>query len=289
MALMSGGSEGIGPIVWQLPPYVPRREVIYEPLDTTRSETRIVDIMPGAPSDPIHCRLRRVSLDGTIENQGNGGERAEKEAALPEALSYVWGRPDCKTTSITLHGEAGFAITANLGGALRDLRKPDRIRSIWIDALCIDQENSAERSYQVGQMNRIYAGASTVYAWLKVDGHDGLPSAFAAIEELARGPGLHLFPGRPPHVDPGLVDERHVLALGRFFQNEWWHRVWTVQEVVLPRAVTFVAGKHRLSLSTLLDATRNYHHHRNTCAVCAPQQLRGGTPLSALDYDRTFA
>lgn len=60
------------------------------------------------------------------------------------ALFYVWGAP-ATTDTIFLEGRE-FAITANLGAALRDVRDAKRIHHLWADALCIDQNNIPERN-----------------------------------------------------------------------------------------------------------------------------------------------
>jgi hypothetical protein len=80
------------------------------------------------------------------------------------ALSYTW-------SGIGIYGKldlgVGFLeITGNLDLALRSLRPTDTTLKIWVDAVCIDQENLAEKGTQVARMDETYAKAESVMAWL---------------------------------------------------------------------------------------------------------------------------
>lgn len=107
-----------------------------------------------------------------------------------EALSYVWGSSSCSATAIVenytppLHSvpvigqqpqdgflpqtnnQVGLRIRKNLAEAIRYLRLIDRPRVMWIDAICVDQENKPERNKQVPRMADIFKSASRVVAWL---------------------------------------------------------------------------------------------------------------------------
>jgi Heterokaryon incompatibility protein (HET) len=91
------------------------------------------------------------------------------------ALSYTWGDP-ALTSTIYLDGQP-FLVRPNLHAALVILRmrllldyhthnKDDRLQFLWIDAICIDQENIQERSHQVNMMSSIYSSAFLVVVWL---------------------------------------------------------------------------------------------------------------------------
>lgn len=81
-----------------------------------------------------------------------------------EALSYTWG--DEESACWILLDGLPFHIRPNLRHALRRLRQPRHTRVIWVDAICIDQTGTDEKSVQVLMMGRIYAGARRVVAWL---------------------------------------------------------------------------------------------------------------------------
>lgn len=97
------------------------------------------------PIDSISCALETVSFD-------------EKPAYT--ALSYVWGDP----TSIreVFVDNSQIEITENLYTALQHLRHDDEALILWVDALCINQADLAERSAQISQMRQIYQNAQSV-------------------------------------------------------------------------------------------------------------------------------
>lgn len=59
-----------------------------------------------------------------------------------------------------------FGVTENLYVALQHLRLLDRSRILWVDAICINQDDQREREAQVAIMCEIYSGASRVLVWL---------------------------------------------------------------------------------------------------------------------------
>lgn len=69
-------------------------------------------------------------------------------------------------------------ITPNLDTALRRIRLPDRIRALWVDAICINQQDVAERGGQVQLMGSIYSKARQVIVWLGKDEDDCAEETF---------------------------------------------------------------------------------------------------------------
>jgi hypothetical protein len=81
-----------------------------------------------------------------------------------EALSYCWGDPELQGF-ILLNGNAA-SVTVNLTRALENIRLDHGTRVLWVDALCINQEDTTERNHQVKQMGAIYQKAERVVVWL---------------------------------------------------------------------------------------------------------------------------
>ncbi|KAH6720640.1 heterokaryon incompatibility protein-domain-containing protein [Leptodontidium sp. MPI-SDFR-AT-0119] len=121
---------------------------MYFPLHT--QEIRLVDILPGAWKDEVQCILRHASVSNNPSYK---------------ALSYVWGAAKATRRSIIVNGNTHL-VTVNLEHALRRIRQPDTMRTFWIDALSINQDDNEERSTQVGMMRNIYARASEVVIYL---------------------------------------------------------------------------------------------------------------------------
>ncbi|KAK8091683.1 HET-domain-containing protein [Apiospora hydei] len=116
-------------------------------------EIRILDF-PPAPGEediesPIECTTRAIKLNGNDEY---------------EALSYVWGT-DQETAIVRISGQ-DVRISKTLEKALRRLQLPHRARALWIDQLCIDQNNATEKMQQVRHMGAIYEGCTQCVAWM---------------------------------------------------------------------------------------------------------------------------
>jgi hypothetical protein len=81
-----------------------------------------------------------------------------------EALSYTWGSLDI-VNHIDIQGQR-LGITSNLYHALHRLRLPDEDRMLWVDAICINQEDLQARGHQVRQTGQLHKEAWRVLAWL---------------------------------------------------------------------------------------------------------------------------
>jgi len=102
------------------------------------------------------------------------------------ALSYVWGPATLKRHIIL--NDLRFAVTDNLYHALHQLRSCRRMHEgfkLWVDAICINQDDVQERSEQVARMRDIYTFAWQVVIWLGPEAnHSDL--AFTALRWLAK-------------------------------------------------------------------------------------------------------
>lgn len=99
-----------------------------------------------------------------------------------EALSYTWGS---NIVDSPLYVEAGnLPIRANLDAALRSLRLPNLARRLWVDAICINQDDVQERTRQVQYMRLIYKRATRVIVWLGLKS-PGIEEAFTLALQLS--------------------------------------------------------------------------------------------------------
>jgi hypothetical protein len=124
----------------------------YQTLVEDGRSIRLLRLLPGAHAAmKVECELFHAQI-GT--------------AAQPpyEALSYTWGDA-AQTVDIGLSGSA-FPATVNLEAALRALRRPDSERVLWVDAVCINQDDLREQGAQVRMMWDIYRAADCVVVWL---------------------------------------------------------------------------------------------------------------------------
>ncbi|KAK5119659.1 hypothetical protein LTR85_007488 [Meristemomyces frigidus] len=177
------------------------------------NEIRVLDIASARSiDDPVECSIRTTRLhpaSTTVCTQKNAllrKPRAKADARNYAAMSYAWGEtsPDGShlTDEIRCNGKT-MRVTSNLHLALRRIRQkmdevlidkppptddrspeehPERQRrhhakhlSLWIDAICINQESLQERSAQVQRMADIYRQSQRLIVWLGETqmGYDG--------------------------------------------------------------------------------------------------------------------
>lgn len=195
-----------------------------------------------------------------------------------DALSYTWGLPN-PSQEIELCGEA-CQIRSNLQSALQNLRHKDQEQTIWIDAICINQNDDAERTSQVKMMADIYLRARHVYIWIG-DETEFDHMAFALLEQLNDVFKQH---GRidldfqqeasEVKMNPGFglpnTDAQDWVALGRLFRRPYFERVWVIQEVVRATMAVLVCGSLRINWEVVNKLARS---------------LRKGGSLGTLEYE----
>ncbi|KAJ1328245.1 stage V sporulation protein K [Microdochium nivale] len=159
------------------------------------------------------------------------------------ALSYVWGSSEGKE-EIILNGHS-FMVGRNLYSALRRLRQSTEVRfaklKVWIDAICINQDDADERCSQVGKMRTIYSRAMCVRAWLGEPSPSN-KSGFAMLAETmesAVAPGQDLERLSSTRSD---LQTKAVQAATEFFSLTYWGRLWVIQEMALARSFVMWYG-----------------------------------------------
>lgn len=219
----------------------------YEPIDLEDRSFRLVQLSRGR-NGPIQCNLFHALFQDT-------------ESIIEyEALSYTWGDLK-KSHSIEINGRR-MMVTVNLFRALWHLRSPNRDRILWIDAICIDQENWKERGHQVQQMASIYKKAEQVVIWFGLGTADTdlvLRSARFLEERMINHAcsDWKVSDGRwTEHWNSAqsmlmaLYDNlqyRQQEGLKALLRRSWFKRVWIIQEVANARAATVMCGSQSVS------------------------------------------
>ncbi|PMD14479.1 heterokaryon incompatibility, partial [Hyaloscypha hepaticicola] len=148
---------------------------------------------------PISCTLEKVSLE---------------DSPKYSALSYRWGG----TGRQILVNEKPFTVTNKLEIALQHLQKDSDPLTLWVDAICINQQDTEEKMQQVRQMTDIYRSASQVLIWLgpAADGSDQVINSLQLISQVFQRQDL----------------SNHIKKL---CHREWWTRTWVIQELCVPK------------------------------------------------------
>ena len=135
-----------------------RDQPLYSKLDASSRSIRLITILPGSWPEPISCRLHVTQLPPAPAPAPSGPYWA---------LSYAWKNNDgAEDVPISLNGKV-VPVSANLFSAMRRLRhRVGEPFDIWIDSLCINQKDDAERTHQVSLMRDIYRSSEEVIIWL---------------------------------------------------------------------------------------------------------------------------
>ncbi|KAI2626064.1 HET-domain-containing protein [Hypomontagnella submonticulosa] len=214
------------------------------------NQFRILTLLPGSRKQPLKCILEHGEIG---------------ESPPYEAVSYVWGNSEDKV-DITCNGKT-LAITAGLEEALRHFRLPSKKRSLWADAICINQNDNDERGRQVGRMKDIYPKAEQVVIWLgeeREESDKGIAVALDIVETCRRyiseGGSLETISFNDKLAEKLFRKFRdssefgRLLAFAKIIERLWFTRVWVVQELALATQATLFCGNSSISWPDLMDA-----------------------------------
>jgi hypothetical protein len=225
------------------------RSEIYRQLDSSKGEIRLVTILPGEGRDAIKC-----TLDYTI---------LRPNSSTYEALSYTWGSNHSRR-SISLN-DTPFHITKNLEVALRHLRLPYTSRQVWIDAICINQEDDIERGEQIQLMRKIYTQAEQVLVWLgEASGCSDIAMEFLEVGNSKPDP-KEWFKDTIMKTTQRLYTSEWD-SIFRLQEREYWQRTWIVQEITCATKLELLCGPRCVSWETLISCLSAWYDlGQNTC------------------------
>ena len=138
-----------------------------------------------------------------------------------ETVSYAWGgeNGDNSLSQPVFVGPYWDVLlqTRNCATLLRYLRPGRGLRMVWVDAICINQRDVAERESQVAKMGDIYWQCSRVVTWLGAD------IVTATAKRFRRRVPLH-------EIQEHIPEKGY---LGQLLQRRYFSRMWIIQELVL--------------------------------------------------------
>ncbi|KAI0015112.1 heterokaryon incompatibility protein-domain-containing protein [Xylariomycetidae sp. FL0641] len=190
---------------------------------------RLLQILPGLPSQPVKCVLRTANL-------------LQNHVPTYEALSYVWGSYLSDVNTITVDGKP-FQVSPSLHQALVRIRRAQQVRTVWIDAICMNQTDYAERASQVTLMRDVYSKAERVIIWLEDDAPFGL-------DQILR-----------TGIEAHTIHYGATRVVSRLLERHWWTRVWVIQELVLAREAVILCGQYELGWDAFCHLVRRVRLH----------------------------
>ncbi|KAI0441624.1 HET-domain-containing protein [Xylaria telfairii] len=215
------------------------------PVDSSQGQVRLLQIAPGRAGEPIRCSYQIASVDGDVPYQ---------------TLSYVWGAIDGNKTIIVEGTKA--ELTDNLFDALTCIRHETKPCYLWVDALCINQQDGEEKTAQVNMMHRIYANCVQCNMWMGKIDHAVIGTTEAGALQAAKGAlgAIQVLAGKgsDSHLPPHLANRDQKIMAGKALKElmhvAWWSRIWTVQEATSPRDSTVLWGPLSISWNFMRQA-----------------------------------
>ncbi|KAK4179490.1 heterokaryon incompatibility protein-domain-containing protein, partial [Triangularia setosa] len=231
----------------------------YQPLDLSAGSIRLVRLCKGSYDEQIHCELLETY---THDSEG-----------IPyEALSYTWGGID-RQGFIVVDRASILQVTDNLYTALVNLRYQHTDRLLWIDAICIDQNNDRERGHQVGQMRKIYQNSEEVVVWLGPGKTAETQLAMKFLgdvnEQVSATDQVWSWRNRKENWRSELNYRRTMFlerlpdaTLAKYRQafeallaSPWFKRVWIIQEIACSKKASILCGRKSVPSRTFAIAS----------------------------------
>jgi hypothetical protein len=220
-----------------------KMQYTYSPLQFR--EIRLISVLPedNSSGGTLQCCLIHVSLD-------------DPHKPAFSALSYTWGDPNRKVP-IMVNGKRFDLIES----AYQPLSTATTGVNLWIDSICINQDDNDEKSKQVPLMADIYSLANSTDVWLGPEGEDSALAVEFLLELKEVLPTI--VPPTGPNATLAELEvarrtaeagTRKWVALNKLLNRPWFSRVWVIQEVVLSTGyVQFIVGNHGIAWSDVID------------------------------------
>jgi hypothetical protein len=238
--------------------------------------------------------------DRTTHNKSE--PNSTQSSSTYKALSYTWG--DCSLKSIISVNGKKLTITESLATALYHIRPKSESLKIWIDQICINQEDLQEKTDQVRRMDRVYRNSDEALIWLG-PAEDGSEAFMAVLNKLgafaesfdlisyytrARYHELQAIETKKNPEDPKTI-EYHAFcdpllplfdyafweSLIGLYQRPWFRRTWvrtSVHKTRLRSQINLALYIHRLYKNLVYHlrppsfVERNALKRKLSCAYC---------------------
>ncbi|KAJ4401436.1 hypothetical protein N0V85_005529 [Neurospora sp. IMI 360204] len=217
------GGNGLGQISGERYPY---RQLEHE------TTIRLLFITPGSGEEITYTLLH-----------------AELGNIPYKALSYEWRLPSDDDPKITIDGHP-VRIRKNLFEALKQINSVIHYLGflfLWVDPLCINQNDNAEKSQQIQKMGKIFSGADEVFAWTGTMANDSDYTMDILNSIFSVNSYSNPEEGRGMVEDKWLELNRAKAAILAWFNRAYWKRVWVIQEIYLAKELVVMCGSKSIA------------------------------------------
>jgi hypothetical protein len=169
-----------------------------------------------------------------------------------EALSYCWKDTRICTGIFFNHNgcETIYRLTEDLATFLYSIIKTDDLKTpeyLWIDQICINQENINERNSQVACMADIYRRASRVIVWLGQQSDEScVQQGVAAVQSASKADA-------DSNTYQGVAALVQTVQSASILLRPWFTRLWVFQEVVLAGSILVLIGERSFAWKDIID------------------------------------
>jgi hypothetical protein len=222
-------------------------------------------------------------------------------------LSYAWGTQK-QVVPVQVDDQVLY-VTPSLAVAMQRLQELNaedsasdtRVKWVWIDRICINQDDISERSEQVQLMGSIYSQAIRTLIWVGPE-LDSCSAAWLLIDQIydifkRENPCAKYLADIPfriysdqNHAASGFPGWNHDLwrNLRRLFELQWFTRTWIIQEVALSQEDPVILhGQHRYPWHRLGWACSWLRRNGYMRLAQIPNQMQNVDTISNIRRSRT--
>ncbi|KAF2679081.1 hypothetical protein K458DRAFT_408347 [Lentithecium fluviatile CBS 122367] len=206
-------------------------------------EMRVLELFPGEDDAPLSGSVYQMNL---------------AKVRPYFALSYVWG-PAMKSYQLKTT-QGNIPLTASLAAALKRIRKGNESIYVWVDAICINQNDDHEKAIQIRMLPRIFHSAEVVLGWIGDQSEDSSKAIQTLLQictlEICPKDWPDNLPQTPGNWRNGVPpsDDGIWWAIRDLFKREWFSRVWVIQEVVLAWDMRLICGEYEVDWEDIVTA-----------------------------------
>ncbi|KAG7136324.1 Heterokaryon incompatibility protein 6 like [Verticillium longisporum] len=230
------------------------RHFKYSHLSIHRRQIRILVLSPGRYNDELRAEVRFVNIDD------------------PHHLRYEAVSHSCAVTTgdlkpIKVGTTRRLWVQPTIAVMLQHLRYQDENRALWIDQLCINQDDLVEKSAQALMVTDVFKAADRAVVWLGPEGADS-SNAFSLLEDLGwmvefDFDNMRMRPSAAGIDEPSWADPKEELpydqdgvwSVYELIYRTWFGRVSSRQEIAAkPANATVVCGFRTISWDLLRTA-----------------------------------
>lgn len=225
-------------------------------VESQKPVSEVADLYASLDRERRDIRLLRVTRPAQSDEKEKGFAAQLVHVALDDnptylAISYAWGEQAVVGHFLDSDGiETPLGYSKVILDIVNTVVPPGATLYLWIDVICINQEDLDEKASQVAIMGDIYGQAQQVVIFLGTA--DDASTRAMDLLQLTRGfiqangdvlPALRVEEFEKRSLGTGIPPASWA-AIAQLLSRPWFNRCWAVQEVALASDAVAVCGRH---------------------------------------------